>query len=416
MQVTTFSQTEFHQASRYLLTMRGVILLAELLVLMVIWHLALLPATGRAALLVTLVHGTLALGAWVWLRYHPPRHALAISASLFGDLLLIGIWLYFTGGYTNPLTSLLLLPLAMAVILVPMRQSLMLAAAAVLIYRVLMNQYAAVRVRHHDGAYLEQLHLQGMWIAFILSALVLLVSVGALVVRLRRLQGALARAREERLHDEQIIALGLSAATAAHRIGTPLNTMSLLINEMRLDAGDPASSADLRLLDQQLAICTDHLRQLSESAARIQDSGRESIPLGQWLSRLRESATLLWPGSNILWRDGAPAMRVAVDATVDQAVLNLIANALKASPDRVIVGTYREGDRAAVSIQDRGEGLTASAAQKPGGEVVDSESGLGIGLFLSNASVQRLGGELRAAVDAGGTTMTILLPEHEDGD
>lgn len=412
MQVTTFSQAEFQQASRYLLAMRAVIVAAELLVLLVTWHLALLPDTIRVALLLTVAHGALALAATAWLHYRPPHRPTAIGLSLFGDLLLIGAWLYFTGGYTNPLTSLLLLPLAMAVILVPMRQSLVLAGAAVLIYRTLMSRYAAITVQHHDGGYLERLHLQGMWIAFILTAVVLLVSVGALVMRFRRLQETLARAREDRLRDEQIIALGLSAATAAHRIGTPLNTMSLLVTEMRLDAGPRPPRDDLLLLEQQLAVCARHLRQLSESATRVRASDGEPLPLRQWLARLRESATLLWPGSNILWEDRAPPMGVTVDATLDQAVLNLIGNAINASPHYVRVIARRDHNRAALCIQDRGAGLGSGLAQRPGGEVVDSESGLGIGLFLSNASVQRLGGELRADTGKDGTTMIVLLPEH----
>jgi len=72
--------------------------------------------------------------------------AFAIPLSLFQsglvmDLTLLGTWLYFTGGYTNPLTSLLLLPQAMAIILVPMPHSLLLAGTSVLIYRLLMSWY-----------------------------------------------------------------------------------------------------------------------------------------------------------------------------------------------------------------------------------------------------------------------------------
>lgn len=414
MQVTTFSQASFRQASRYLLAMRGVILVAEFFMLGVTRHLALLPQGIRFALMTTIAHGAMALAAVAWLKYRPPQRPWAISLSLLADLLLMGLWLHFTGGYTNPLTSLLLLPLAMAVILVPMGQSLLLAAASVLTYGGLMSWYAPVIVRHHDGAYLERLHLEGMWIAFVLTAIVLLLVVGSLVTRFRDLQITLARAREERLRDEQIIALGLSAATAAHRIGTPLNTMTLLINEMRHEPRAQPLADDIQLLEDQVRVCTDHLRQLSASAALVEASDLESISLERWLARLRESATLLWPASGLGWIESVPPVRVSVDATLDQAVLNILANALRASPDYVRVSARQSCGQVALEIEDHGDGLQERVEKRPGEEVIASESGLGIGLFLSNATIQRLGGELRARVADSGTTMTILLPELDD--
>jgi two-component system sensor histidine kinase RegB len=265
---------------------------------------------------------------------------------------------------------------------------------------------------HHTGGHLAQLHLVGMWITFALTAAILLLVVGSLAQRLRLQQNQLARFRENRLRDEQIISLGLSAAAVAHRLGTPLNTMTLLLDEIRSQTEQqPTVAEDLDLMEQQLHLCSQHLRQLTRTAVQAKTAELETLPATTWVARLRESATLLWPAGPIHWPDQVPEALVAIDATLDQAVLNLVANALTASPRWVQISTRLTGEnRLELSVKDKGEGLETTLQELPGDAIVDSRNGLGVGLFLSNATIQRLGGRLRAQADDTGTTMVVDLP------
>ena len=409
MQITTSSQAGFREAARYLFVMRLAIVVAEVMLLVISWHLGLLRSGGEA-ITTSVMTALLAALASLWLHRWPPRRPWPVTLSLVLDLLLLGLWLSFTGGYTNPLTALLLVPLAMAIILVPISHSLLLAAGGGLIYALLMRWYAPV-IPLGGAHHLAQLHLQGMWVAFMITAVILLVVGGMLVRRLQAQQAVLVRVRENRLRDEQIIALGLSAATVAHRIGTPLNSMMLLIEEMRAQPQAQPLAEDLRVLDEQLAVCSGHLRQLSHTASQARASRLETIALADWMRRLRESATLLWPEADITWAFPQEEIAVAVDATLDQAVLNILANGLRASPHYVRLYGGRNEDGVTLSIKDRGQGPDDWGSHRPGEDVSESASGLGIGLFLSNATVQRLGGELRASIGEDGTTMTIVLPE-----
>ncbi|MED5467995.1 MAG: HAMP domain-containing sensor histidine kinase, partial [Pseudomonadota bacterium] len=356
----------------------------------------------------------LATFGWLWFSRRPPASAVFVSLTLAADLVLIGFWLYLTGGYTNPLVSLLLLPIAVAIILVPGRHSIVLTVSGVLVYTALVLWHTPA-IEHQDhGGDLAQLHLVGMWVTFALTATILLLVVGTLARQLRAQQSQLGQFRENRLRDEQIISLGLSAAAVAHRLGTPLNTMTLLLDEIRSatsDQGDKHLEDDLSMMQQQLALCSGHLQQLTQAAVEARNAKLENLPMSAWLKRLRESATLLWPAGPIRWADDCPEAMVAVDATLDQAVLNLLANALTASPQWVAVSCQRaDNARVEIIVEDHGDGLESAFAGAPGEDVVDSRNGLGVGLFLSNATIQRLGGHLRARVSAQGTTMVIDLP------
>ncbi|WP_100639028.1 sensor histidine kinase [Marinobacter salexigens] len=410
MEWLTHSQTGFQQAARYLLGMR-LALIGLLLVAVAVAEAVISLAHRAEALILCLLYGIFATLCWLWFTRKPPHSPISVSVGLAADLALIGGWLFLTGGYTNPLVSLLLLPIAVAIILVPLRQSIILALVGIGVYTALVIWQTPITHEHHE-ANLAQLHLAGMWVTFAMTAAILLLVVGALAQRLRLQQEQLSSIRETRLRDEQIIALGLSAAAVAHRLGTPLNTMTLLVGEVRSAFPDPDLAEDLSLMEQQLAICSKHLQQLSRAAVQAKTAQTEALPVQEWVERLRESATLLWPAAPIEWSEKFPESKVAVDATLDQAILNLLANALTASPSWVAV-SVRNAVQGHVElvVEDHGDGLEDAFQNSPGEQIVGSENGMGVGLFLTNATIQRLGGTLKARVDQHGTTMIIDLPE-----
>jgi two-component system sensor histidine kinase RegB len=253
-----------------------------------------------------------------------------------------------------------------------------------------------------------------MWVTFAMTAGILLLVVGTLARQLRQQQARIAQVRESRLRDEQIIALGLSAASVVHRLATPLNTLTLLTEDLKsaMDTSEDYAE-DLNLMEQQLALCSSHLQQLSSAAAEARTARLETLAASDWMTRLKESATLLWPGTRIKWHAATTRSRVDVDTTLDQAVLNLLANAVTASPEQVSV-SMQQGDDGWVQliVEDHGGGLDLTGHGAPGEQPVPSENGLGVGLFLSNATIQRMGGILKARTSDYGTIMIIELPGH----
>jgi len=411
MKWLTQSQTGFQQAARYLLGLRLAIVAIQVIAL-IIADTVISLMYRTEALLLCLVYAVLAVLGWLWFTRRPPKAAVTVSAGLALDLFMIGGWLMITGGYTNPLTSLLLLPIAIAIILVPLHQSIALTLLGVSVYTALVFWHPPMTEEPHSHNDLAQLHLFGMWITFALTAIILLLIVGTLARQLHQQQAQLSKIRESRLRDEQIIALGLSAAGVAHRLGTPLNTMTLLVDEMRSAQNSQHLNEDLAVMEQQLSLCSDHLQQLSANAIQAKTAQLKIISVHSWLLNIRESATLLWPAVPIEWRLPFPDCLIAVDATLDQATLNLLANALTASPGWVCVSARSASHtRVEIFVEDHGDGLETALHGAPGETIVHSESGLGVGLFLSNATIQRFNGTLKARVTPTGTTMIIDLPQ-----
>ena len=107
--------------------------------------------------------------------------------------------------------------------------------------------------------------------------------------------------------------------------------------------------------------------------------------------------------------------RVPLDAdSLKQVFLNLLLNALEASPEggRVTASLERRGERVWVRVRDQGTGLPPEVLARLGEPFLTTKAqGTGLGLFLSRRLVRSAGGELSASTHAeGGAEVVVALP------
>ncbi|MGB8242197.1 MAG: hypothetical protein WCE66_14320, partial [Azonexus sp.] len=261
------------------------------------------------------------------LKRAPSATAGELFSQLLIDIATLSALVFFSGGATNPLVSLLLPPVAIAALLLPVRCVLAVGLAAVAAYSALMVFYVPLPLS--DATRATRLHLLGMWLTFAVSALM----IAWFVVRMTRLirlrDAELAATREQALRDERIIAIGTLAAGAAHELGTPLATMSLLAGELARDPQLPdAAHEDIALLRQQIVACKEIITGLSRRAGaeRLENPGIQ--PVDRWLDAVRQRWHAVRPqAQSRLEVNGVhPAPTVVADPRLEQAILNLLNN------------------------------------------------------------------------------------------
>lgn len=331
-----------------------------------------------------------------------------LAAHLIFDLAVLGAVLYFADGASNPLASLLLIPLTLAAMFLPAYATWGLALGVAGLYAWLVFHYQPLSQHPDAHAHAWWLHRLGMGLTFGVGVALIAGFVGRMAASLRQRDALLAQAREDTLRNEQILALATLAAGTAHELGTPLNTMQLLAEELHEVV--PASHVeDLDLLIAQIAQCKAALTRLS---ARASDSVAVQ-PLVSALTTLLDRWQLMRPDAApaVTWPSAAPLLNVHWPDALSQALLNLLDNAADAACRHVAVRLDWDAAHLTVRVEDDGPGVAREAAQAAGRAVFSSKGGMGVGLVLANATLQQLGGQVRLRPrEVGGTRTEIDLP------
>lgn len=336
-----------------------------------------------------------------------------LLAQLLFDIAALTAIAYFAGGPTNPIVSLYLLWIAVGAAMLPARPAATVAALSIACYSLVNFVHAEVHIHDHEKAL--RVHLVGMWLIFVFSAVTIGWSVVRLTAAVRRRDAELAAAREAALRNERVVALGNLAAGAAHELGTPLATLAVLAGELRRTPGlPPDARTDLELMQAQLAECKRIITGLAAQAGTSRAEALRTLALDRWLEELLERWRVQRPHvrPRVRLQGARPGPALAVDATLGQALLVLFNNAADASPAEVEIDARWTEEELQVQVQDRGGGIAPDVRQRLGRELVTTrDDGHGLGLVLAHASIGRSGGQLSFAARAGGGTCAqVRLP------
>ncbi|BBR55630.1 MULTISPECIES: ATP-binding protein [Pseudomonas] len=351
------------------------------------------------------------------LRLSLPVTELEYALQLACDLLIHSALLYYSGGSTNPFVSYYLVPLAIAAVTLPWIYSLVLSGIALVAYSLLLVQFYPLETLPMAR---EKMQVYGMWLSIALAAGVITFFAARMAEELRRQEKLRADRREESLRDEQLLAVATQAAGAAHELGTPLATMSVLLNEMRQDHTDPQLQEDLEILQDQVKLCKETLQQLVRAAEANRRLSVVEQEVTAWLDEALNRWHLMRPEATYRFqrlRDGqVPRLTPPPDLT--QALLNLLNNAADACPEDLEVRLDWNAQDIIITIRDHGPGVPVAIAEAIGKPFFTTKGkGFGLGLFLSKASVTRAGGSVKLySHEQGGTLTELRLPHGKRGD
>ncbi len=336
------------------------------------------------------------------------------------DVLTLSAILYFTGGATNPFTWLFLLPIIIAATTLPALYVWSMAFITIVSYSLLMHYYLPLEYIHPNETSDFNQHIFGMWFGFIFSALTVAYFISEMAQNLRQRDRRLARAREQQLRDERLVALGTLATGAAHELGTPLATMTIISDELEDEYNAihyPELNRQLGIIRQQIKRCKTALSTLSASSGEIQAQSGRAIVVHDYLLQIIRQWQTQRPGIRFThhFKPDCENVLILADQTLSQALINILNNAADASPEAVSFQAHWNTGTLEIRIKDRGEGISALASNRLGKEPFSSkQQGLGLGLFLAHATIKRLGGNITLFNREGGGVCTLISLPLED--
>lgn len=365
----------------------------------------------------------------VWARQERQQRADAsftpswvISSALLLDMLLLTGCLALTGGASNPFSVLYLVHIALAAVVLTGRQTLAIAAASVVCFALLfLVDVGPVHVHDPRASLFENKHLQGMWLAFTLAALITGYFVSRIAATIQAQRAQIAALRETAQRHARLASLTTLAAGAAHELSTPLGTIAVAAYEMQARGGrhadaeagssDIGDAADLGLILAEVDRCQQIIRQL---APRSRENEPPSAISPQDLAR--QLRARMGGDADRLAFEGAFSALHAPPSVVHTALAAIVHNALTASPPHATVRIVlaERPNEIEIKVVDLGQGMTPEVARRVGEPFFTTKepgSGMGLGVFLAQTSMQTLGGALTLESTPGrGTNVVLSFP------
>ena len=374
-----------------------------------------LPLAPMAGLIAALV--VLNIASLIWVRHRAEIDNRELLVALMLDVAVLTGQLYLSGGASNPFTSLYLLQVTLGAILLDARSTWSLVALSCVSFAFLTVSYRPLAPPQQGYSDPFSLHVAGMFVGFMLNAVLLVVFMARINRNLRERDAHLAALRQHAAEQDHIVRMGLLASGAAHELGTPLASLSVILSDWRRMpalASDSEVADDLAEMEASLQRCKSIVTGILVSAGQARGEGSSPTTLISFLTALVDEWRTARSVGNLQFHNSFGAdIAIVSDVTLKQAIFNVLDNALDVSRDWVEFAVAREGDRLALSISDRGPGFAPKMLTQLGKPYQSSKGrpGGGLGLFLVVNVIRKLGGVVTAQNHRKrGATVKLTLP------
>lgn len=377
-----------------------------------------LPLPQMALVLLTLVLTN--LGYIYWCRSHRrPISGHILFVALLLDVGALTIQLYLSGGTSNPFVYLFLLQGILGAVMLRPVYTWCLVGITVFnaLGLALVNRPLQVDMKTaHD---LSGLYVAGVLISFSLTAVLLVVFLTRIVANLRRRDARVAGMRQRATEQEHIVRMGLLATGAAHELGTPLATLSVILGDWQHMAQfnqDADLRQDLQEMQQQLLRCKSIVSGVLQSAGEARAETVEATTLLHFMDGLVANWRLHHSMAHLEYGHSLDAdFPILSDTALQQMICNVLDNAMQASPDFVALHLAITQGQLLIRITDQGPGFAPGVLKQLGQRHVSTKTDRperGLGMFLVFNTARALGASVRASnrIAAPGAQVEIRIP------
>jgi two-component system, sensor histidine kinase RegB len=341
-----------------------------------------------------------------------------LFAGLLVDVAVLTGQLHFSGGIANPFIFLYLLQVAVATVLLRPLSTWAIVVATSLCFVALTEWHRPLPLAGTGAPELSADYIGGLLLCFLLNASLLVIFIGRISANLRQRDASLAQLRQRAAEEEHIVRMGLLASGAAHELGTPLATLSVILGDwerMAPFAAEPELREDIEEMQRQIDRCKSIVSAILTSAGET----RAEAPVQMRLHDFLDGVAAQWQRTRgvdtlVYQRDGVPDVAIISDTALRQMIDNVLDNALEAAPEGVLrLSASCEDGWLTLRVRDQGPGFPAETLQRFGTpyQTTKGKPGRGLGLFLAVNVARTLGGSIAAHnPGGGGAEVVITLP------
>lgn len=334
----------------------------------------------------------------------------ALFFALLIDVSTLTALLYLSGGAGNPFIFLFLLQVVLGAVLLDRWQCWTLVVITSASVTALILWPGPIRIP-------PNYYLKGLLVCFVLNAALLVVFITRINQMIRGRDARLAALRQRAVEEEHIVRMGLLASGAAHELGTPMATLSVILNDWRhlpQIASQPELLQDLSDMELQLERCKTIVSGILLSAGEVRAESLMRTSINDFLDTLIADWRLTRPVKDFDYlKRITDDLTIVSDEGLKQSLCNVLDNALEASPDWISFEAVRDDDDLVLRVIDRGPGFAETILAHFGHPYQSTKGrpGSGLGLFLTVNVTRALGGTITARNrEQNGAVVTLRLP------
>ncbi len=326
---------------------------------------------------------------------------------LFFDILQISLLIAINGGYTNPFIFIILAPLAISATYLSIKKILMILSLALVCFAIIFNVYLElpedIRPIFNDN------YLLGIMISLLTSSIFMVFYLYYFSLNYKKTQTAYQLASTQLQNEKELLKIGGLAAAAVHELGTPLNTINLIVNDFEQDANLVNKySNDIDILKEQLDRCKKILKDLSTNPqSKKLSSEVTDMSLDAYVQSLVEKYQKNFNSINMDYRYDEQSKNILISITpeLNIAMNNIINNAISFANKNILIISEVLMDHYIIKIKDDGLGFDKKFIANFGKPFYSTRSNntlnMGLGLFITKQMIENLNGNVEVINNNG---------------
>jgi len=339
------------------------------------------------------------------------------SIFLIYDLIQLSILLYLTGGISNPFSILLIVPSIVSSTFLSLGTTIILGLLTLIFLFLLSIFHYPLPGIHEQSFTFPMYYLAGFFIAIVIALIFLSYFGARFAGETKKRSEALNKLQEMISKEYELESLGGQAAAAAHSLGTPLATISVVATELKKEIGNNQNySKDIDLLVSQTKRCSEILKKISTKQIK-KDKFFSYVNLEDLFAEIINSYKET-SSKKITLNSENDKNKISIKRTPEiiYGFRNFVGNAVKFSKSKVDIILKSNNEIIEVKINDDGPGFPEDIKTVLGepyirskSKEVSSNAGLGLGTFLGQTLLKKKHANLSFSKDKklGGASVII---------
>jgi len=314
------------------------------------------------------------------------------------DILQLGILLYLSGGITNPFIIFILIPSVFSSSNLSLRTNILLVTLTIIIIIFLTFNYEDLPINLNSDFHNNHYFYYSIPISLIVALVFLNYFAMTFGTQSRLRKEALAKMEEAMAKEHELLSLGGQAAAAAHSLGTPLSTITIITHDlMKQFKGQKDLEKDIELLNSQVERCNEILKRLTLNPVEEDEFIDKDINIRDYLHEIISSFKEISKKEFVFNFDqDSNSKKITKSIELVYGLRNFIGNANKFAKNTIFINLKSDSEITEITVEDDGDGYPRDIISKIGEPYLKSnyskdksKEGLGLGLFIGKTLLEK---------------------------